>query len=84
MPLPLAQVEGWAMPLVQLGVSGVVLLWFMFRCEGRMNDLKDAMEMLTKAHLLSVIANQESSKAVRDQAEQIIRDLEDRIARRKR
>ncbi len=81
MPL-LAQVESWAMPLVQLGVSGVVLLWFMFRCEARMNDLRDSMDTLAKAHLVSIIANQEASKAVRDQAEQLMRDLEERGQRR--
>lgn len=80
----IAQVENWMSPLANFGAVGIVLLWFMFRSESRMNDIKDAMENLAKSQLLSVVANQEASVVVREQAEKMLKDMEERHRRRSR
>jgi hypothetical protein len=81
---PIAQAETpWLAPLAQLGVSGVVLIWFMLRSDSRMNDLKESMNNLAMAHLMSVVANQEASAAIREQAAKLIRDIEERRGRKR-
>lgn len=82
-PRILAQIQDWAGALTQWGASGVVIAWFMFRSESRMGGLERAMDTLARAHLLSVVANHEASAVVREQAGELLKELEERRTKKR-
>lgn len=75
----LAQVPGpdWVAFIAQTGVAGAVLVWFMFRVETILKGMIAAMDRFSRAMLLIVIALKQAPPGVKDQAAEVIRELDE-------
>lgn len=63
----------WIGPLLQFGVGGGVLVWFMFRSEPRMKGIESAIDRNTRSTLLLVIAL--GPAAAKEQANMILQEV---------
>lgn len=61
--------------LLQLGVAGVMLAWFMFRIERRMDAGTRAQDRTSRSILLLVVSLSSAEPVVREQARQIMREI---------
>lgn len=61
--------------LVQAGTAGGVVVWFMFRNEGRMDALTRAVNRLTLAHALDVATRPTADEATRALARDLIEEI---------
>ena len=64
-------------PLINLGAVGVVLGWFMFRMEPRLEQIEAAIDRLARAQMLLVVAQPDTSPNIRAQAQAILKELDD-------
>lgn len=68
--------EPAALPvLYQLGVTGVVLAWFMFRVEKRMDRVELALDRLTRTQLLTLLARPDVEDAIKTQVRTILAEM---------
>lgn len=61
--------------LVQLGVAGVMLGWFMYRVEHRMDRGERAIDRLSRSLLLDLVARADTTEAVKAQARQVLGEI---------
>lgn len=73
----LAQITDYS-SLVQLGVAGVMLAWFMFRVERKMEDHTQVVNDLARSILLDVLSRDSLTDPLRREAT----DLMERVSRR--
>lgn len=74
----IAQIPSEFSPVMQLGIAGSMLLWFMFRVEPRMKSMEDVIADLSKAILLDVATRDGASHRVKLEAEELLRRTEAR------
>lgn len=78
-------------PLINVGVAGFMLLWFMFRTEPRLKSIEEsqvkasflnqeALDRVARSNLLLVISN--GLKPFQDQAQAIIVELDEAAKKR--
>lgn len=68
-------------PLLQTGVAGAILAWFMFRLEPRIRSLEESIDRQVRAMMLDLMAhNQLRSETVR-QLQQIVEEIDRKTAR---
>lgn len=70
----------WIGPILQFGVGGGVLIWFMFRCEPRLKAVESAIDRMARSVLLLVITL--GSAPAKEQAQAINREIDEAEARR--
>ncbi len=63
-------------PLINLGAIGCVLAWFLIRAEPRMSRIERAIDRSSRAVLIAALAMSEASPGVRDQAKELIREID--------
>lgn len=61
--------------LVQAGVPGVVLGWFMWRSEVRMDRLERALDRMSRTQLLALLGRPDVEPAVKEQARAILAEM---------
>lgn len=61
--------------LLQAGVAGVVLAWFMLRAERRIDRVESALDRLTRAQMLTLIARADVEEMVKEQARAVLAEL---------
>lgn len=71
-------------PLINLGAIGCVLLWFMLRMEPRIRKLEESNDRLGKMLGYVVIALKSTTPAVREQVEQVIKEIDEAEVQRKK
>lgn len=71
----------WTALLVQGGIAGIVLGWFMWRTEGRLKCIENAVDRMAKANLLLVISLKQANDAAKSEANSLLREIEDARAR---
>ncbi len=76
----LAQSDNWAAPLAQFGVLGVILMWFMFRTEGRLMAIEKSCDRLAKAILLQVATDPHVHSATKEQARSLMAEIEQKTS----
>lgn len=81
----LAVIEGLDLTVlvVQGGVAGAVLAWFMFRTESRLKAIEAAEDRMARAHLLLVISMHQSNETAKQEARAIVREIDDAHTREK-
>lgn len=62
--------------LLQVGAVGGVLVWFLARAEPRLKGLEESNDRLTRGMMLFVLATEEVRTYLRDQATQLLAELE--------
>lgn len=65
----------WA-PFAQVGISGVMLLWFMKLVESRMRSLEMSLDRGAKANLLLVLAYEKNEGTIRAQVNELLAELQ--------
>lgn len=73
----LAQVSAnpdWVSPIIQFGIGGGVLVWFMFRSEPRMKKIEEAIDRLARAVLINAITY--GNDVQKEQANLIIKEID--------
>jgi plasmid maintenance system killer protein len=63
--------------LINAGVAGAVLAWFMFRTDARLTKIESALERVARTQLLQTISSTRNP-AVRREAEKLLEELDDR------
>lgn len=58
--------------LVQAGVAGVVLGWFMLRSESRMERLERSINQLTRAQMLMLLSRPDVDEGIKRQARDLL------------
>lgn len=76
----IAQVQDYA-PLLQFGIAGVMLAWFMFRVEKRLEDHTGIIGDLAKSILIDVLSRDNVSNTLRHEAEQAKTRIDQRAQR---
>ena len=68
--------------LLQAGVAGAVLAWFMLRAEKRFDMYEDrilrvehALDRLTRAQMLTLLARSDVDEPIKDQARAVLAEL---------
>ena len=69
-------------PLLNFGALGIVVGWFMLVTTGRLDRIERAIDRMTRAMALDVIARPQVAESVREQAQQLLRELEAVAAKR--
>lgn len=64
-----------AQALVQAGVLGPVLVWFMLRAEARLERLERAQDRLTRAQMLTLIARPDVEEPIKHQARILLQEI---------
>jgi hypothetical protein len=59
-------------PLLQTGIPGVVLAWFMLRSETRFRGMERAVNRMSRSVLLLVVALNTSNEAMRAEADKML------------
>lgn len=63
-------------PLIQAGIPGVVLAWFMLRSEARFRGMEKAVNRMSRSVLLLVVSMDSSNQAVRHEAKGLLAEIE--------
>lgn len=63
--------------LLNLGVAGVVLWWFMSRLETRLKDQAGAMDRMSRAILVSVVTLERLAEPERKRVNAILEELDE-------
>lgn len=71
----------WLGLLIQAGVAGVVLAWFMFRTEARLKGIENAVDRMARANLLLVLSLRDVNNAAKNEASAVIKEIDDAKAR---
>jgi hypothetical protein len=61
--------------LLNVGAIGVVLAWFMFRMERKLDRMSYEVNRLTRAVLLEIVSRPGVSRSGTREAEELLRDL---------
>jgi hypothetical protein len=67
----------WAEPLIQIGISGAVLFWFMMRAEGLLKKLAYSVDRMARAQLLLLIASEVAGQIAKEEAKDLLKDMDD-------
>ncbi len=62
-------------PLLQAGIPGVVLAWFMIRSEARFRGMEKAVNRMSRSVLLLVVSMDSSNHAVRAEANELLEEI---------
>lgn len=62
--------------LLQYGAIGLVCAWLMIRVETRLKDVERAIDRSTRANLVVHLAREDISDRSREEAQQILREVE--------
>lgn len=62
-------------PLLQLGVSGIMLWWFMVRIESRMDQWRQALDRQSRTQLLVLVALPGVSESIKAQSRVLLEEL---------
>lgn len=65
----------WWAPLVNTGAIGCVLIWFMLRAEPRFRAIEASIDRVSRVLSLAIIAMRSCDAVVKEQAEEIVREL---------
>jgi hypothetical protein len=76
--------QTWIAPIIQFGVGGGVLVWFMFQSEPRLRAIEAAIDRMARAILLLVISIPGAASAAKEQAEGIKKEIEEAEINRKK
>jgi hypothetical protein len=72
-----AIIDKWG-PLLNLGAIGCVLLWFMMQLTPQIKALVAALDRSTRMSGLTIIALEFLPKSVKEQANRIVHEIEER------
>ena len=61
--------------LIQTGVAGILLWWFMNRTEHRLDGLERSIDRLTRTQLLALLADANAGEAIKTQARALLAEL---------
>ena len=61
--------------LVNLGAVGIVLAWFMWRTEPRLERIERAMDRFTRAQLIEALYRPGSDESAKRMARQMLREM---------
>ena len=67
--------------LIQSGVPGILLWWFMQRAENRMDRIERALDRQTKAQLLTIV-DKPHDEQVREQARALLAEIPEPVGSR--
>lgn len=67
----------WVAPILQFGVGGGVLVWFMLSCTPRLKGIESAIDRLARSILLLVVALPQANEPTKTQARAIITEVDD-------
>lgn len=70
-----AQLADSSSPMLQLGIAGAMLAWFMFRLEPRMNGMEDAVRELSRSILLDLVSRPGANPIVKTEANEMLERL---------
>lgn len=70
LPIPLPSID--IAPFVQFGVLGIVLYWFMFRLEKRMDRHSATIDDLTRSITLEILCRSNITTEIRGKADEIL------------
>lgn len=62
------------MPVVNAGVAGSVLTWFLWRAERRLERIERALDRLARAQMLALVSRADVAEPVRHYAESILHE----------
>lgn len=67
--------QDWIPPVLQFGIGGGVLVWFMFRSEPRLKAIEQAIDRLNRAVLLLIVTfggnvHREQAKAIEEEIDE--------------
>lgn len=62
-------------PLLNFGAIGSVLAWMLWRSDARMGSIERALDRLTRAQMLTLIARPDVDDHVKRQARAVLREL---------
>lgn len=71
----------WVTLLVQGGVAGVVLAWFMFRTEGRLKAIETSNDRIARSVLLLVLSLRDVNTSAKSEAQKVLKEIDDNQAR---
>lgn len=66
----------WWQPIVQVGVAGGVLVWFMWRNEPRLRGIEASIDRLAKAVLINTLALPHVLDVTKDQVKILINEID--------
>jgi len=61
--------------LINFGALGIVLAWFMFRTEGKLERIERALNRLARAELISTLSRPDVDEPVKRQARRALQEL---------
>lgn len=61
--------------LLQLGVAGVMLTWFMWRIEARLDRGERSIDRLTRSLLLDLVSRSDTTETLKLQARAILGEM---------
>lgn len=69
----------WIAPLLQFGIGGGVLVWFMFRSEPRLKAIEQAIDRMSRSVLLLIVTfgstvHKEQAKSIEEEINQAEKD----------
>lgn len=67
---------GWIENVIQFGLGGVVLMWFMLRMEPRMRAVEESIDTISRSMLLLAVSLAPHTEAIKQQAKKIEEDLD--------
>jgi hypothetical protein len=63
-------------PLLNVGAVGLILAWFMFKNEPRMERMEEAIDRNTRGQMLFLLGVETMPRAITEQAQQMLQELE--------
>lgn len=77
MPVMASQITSdWMMALANVGVAGIMLVWFATRVEARMKAIENSTNRTARAILVLVISMKSSNEAIRVEATAILKEID--------
>lgn len=67
----------WVAPILQFGVGGGVLVWFMLSCTPRLKAIESSMDRMAKSVLLLIVSMPTPTEAGKQQARVLIGEIEE-------
>lgn len=71
-------------PLLNVGSVGLVLAWFMFKAEPRLDAIEQAIDRNTRSNMLVIMALEHVSEPIKHQAQSMLEEITDAEKRRQR
>lgn len=58
------------------GVAGIILGWHLFKTDGRLKAIEDALNVLAKADLVRLIASPHVAAEIKEEVTKLLREVE--------